>query len=82
MDKKICPKIYNKIKKKFSKIELFVIKHNNERFGMSKPCANCIYVIKKLGFKNVCYSTMDKIVIEKVKYLFSDHLSQAALSGL
>lgn len=63
-------------------MELLVIKHNNTSFGMSKPCANCIHIIKKLGFKNVYYSTMDKIVLEKVKYLFSNHYSQSALSGL
>ena len=45
--------------------------------GMSKPCVNCIKVLKLLNMRNVYYSDLDgDIIYEKIKNITSTHESQ------
>ena len=50
---------------------------NNNNLCDSKPCEECINIIKTHGIKKVYYSTNGGIIIEKVSLMSSDHLSYA-----
>ena len=81
-------KYIKKIIHKFSKISLVVIKFNskedknniinhNKCMGLSKPCTNCIKVMKLFNMRDVYYSDIDgEIVCEKIKNISSSHKSQ------
>lgn len=71
-------KYINKLLKKFSKISLIVIKkNNNDMLSMSKPCDECIKVMKILKMKNIYYSDHNgDIILEKVHNIETFHTSQ------
>jgi deoxycytidylate deaminase len=68
--------------KKLSNITLVVIRiSKNNKLMNSKPCCDCIKIIKNSGFKKVCYSTgklSTPLIIERVNTLNNDHKSQLA----
>ena len=71
-------KKYTKIKKKFSQITLVVIKYSKDKLGMSKPCLECLKIIKLVGVKNVIYSNQYGIMVnEKVNKMKTKHLSKS-----
>ena len=82
-DKKLNTREIRKIKKKFSQIDLVVIRYSNSGLRMSKPCSRCLYILKKLGVNSVYYSTENGVLIrEKVKNMETSHICQSDLSGL
>jgi deoxycytidylate deaminase len=42
----------------------------------SKPCNNCIHLIKMVGIKRVIYTTDDGYIIEKGNMIANDHISR------
>ena len=75
---KTSEKLIKKIRKKFSQIDLVVIKYSSNKLGMSKPCGECLKVLKVLCVNGVYYSTdSGEIYFEKVKIMNSEHLSQS-----
>lgn len=72
-------RIIKKIRKKFSKIELIVIKQSNSGsfLGNSKPCHMCGMMMKTLNFKNIHYTDKHgSIISERVSKFDSMHVSQ------
>lgn len=68
-----------KLQKKFSKIELLVIKQTKatSKLGSSRPCAMCLKMMQILKIKNVFYTNSDgNIIMEKVSRMTSTHQSQ------
>ena len=71
---------YYDIKRKTKKFNVYVVRHkeNQEFFQESQPCISCETSLKKLGFKNVIYSTTNgKFIKIKVKDLNTSHYSKA-----
>ena len=71
-----------KLRKKFSKIDLIVIKRSgsSENLGSSRPCRDCLKVLKILHLNIVYYSTaLGDIVHEKIRDMTSTHVAQSAL---
>ena len=62
---------------KKTKLNLFVIKiDNNSKLSNSRPCINCLNIMKQIGIKKVYYSVSnDKIICENVKNMISIHIS-------
>lgn len=57
----------NKLNVDMSKIKVFTYRKMKTReFGMARPCPSCMAYIKKLGIKNIIYSTDDGYAIEKI----------------
>lgn len=76
--KNIDNKKLSKIRKKFSQIDLVVIKYSKNKLGMSKPCLDCLKIIKIVGIKNIIYSdSKGNIVSEKTNKMETSHLSKA-----
>ena len=49
----------------------------NKCMSMSKPCMNCIKIIKLFNMRNIYYSDLNgEIICEKVKNISSNHESQ------
>ena len=74
-------KYMKKIRKRFSRIDIIVIKSSKtgSHLGNSKPCSVCSNMLKKVGIRNIYYSTSDgSIIMEKVINLKTDHLSQCS----
>jgi hypothetical protein len=70
------------LRKKFSKIDLVVIKRSgsSEKMGSSKPCSDCLKVLKILNLNIVYYSTsLGTIESEKIRDMKSTHISQSSL---
>jgi hypothetical protein len=79
---KISKKDSRTLKKKFSQIDLLVIKHSSDKLGMSKPCAHCTDIIKKIGIRSIYYSNAQGDIINvRVRDLSSEHLTQSAKLG-
>jgi hypothetical protein len=71
-----------KLRKKFSKIDLIVIKRSgsSENLGSSRPCCDCLKVLKILHLNVVYYSTsLGNIEYEKIRDMTSTHMSQSTL---
>jgi hypothetical protein len=71
-----------KLRKKFSKIDLVVIKLSGSsgNLGSSRPCCDCLKVLKILHLNVVYYSTSSgDIEYEKVRDMTSSHVSQSTL---
>jgi hypothetical protein len=71
---------YYDVKRKTKKFNVYVVRHkeNHDFFQESQPCISCETSLKKLGFKNVMFSTKDgKFVKIKVKDLNTEHYSKA-----
>ena len=71
---------YYDIKRKTKKFNIYVVRHkgNHDFFQESQPCISCETSLKKLGFKNIIFSTKDgKFVKIKVRDLNTDHYSNA-----
>jgi hypothetical protein len=71
-----------KLRKKFSKIDLVVIKRSgsSEKLGSSKPCCDCLKVLKILHINTIYYSTaLGDIEHEKIRDMESTHLAQSSL---
>lgn len=49
--------------------------YGNIKLSNSKPCRDCVEVIKSSGIKKVIYSTNEGVVICKISKLYSDHVS-------
>ena len=74
-------KLIKKLQKKFSNIELVVIRQTKARtkIGISRPCSSCLKLMKILKIKNVIYSDENgELVMEKVSHMISDHKSKMA----
>jgi hypothetical protein len=72
-----------KLRKKFSKIDLVVIKRSgsSENLGSSSPCYNCLKVLKILHVNIVYYSTsLGGIEYEKIRNMESTHMSQCIMA--
>lgn len=42
----------------WNKVTLYTYRiKKNKPYGMSRPCASCMALIKKIGIKKICYST-------------------------
>lgn len=75
-------------KKNFNNFILWVVRLSNpnsnkleSKITGSKPCKECIKKLTKLGFCKVGYSDNNgNIIIENIKYMNNDHLSEAQLS--
>ena len=51
-------------------------KHNN--LSYSKPCSNCLGLLKKIGIKRIGYSDKNgNIIIEKLRNVLTNYLSSA-----
>lgn len=71
---------YYDVKRKTKKFNVYVVRHkeNQDFFQESQPCISCETSLKKLGFKNVMFSTKDsKFVKIKVRDLNTVHYSKA-----
>jgi hypothetical protein len=71
-----------KLRKKFSKIDLVVIKRSgsSENLGSSRPCCDCLKVLKILHLNVVYYSTASgEIEHEKIRDMTSTHMAQSAV---
>jgi hypothetical protein len=71
-----------KLRKKFSKIDLVVIKRSgsSEKLGSSRPCCNCLKILKILHLNNVYYSNaLGTMEYEKIRDMESTHISQSAM---
>lgn len=78
--KQVSSKIWIKLRKKFSKIDIVVVKYSANKYGMSKPCSNCTKILKLVGVNNVYYTNNDgDIVKERVKNMETTHESQSAI---
>jgi cytidine deaminase len=72
----ITKKTLTKIRRKFSKISLIVIKYSAGKLRMSKPCGACINSMRALGFKDIYYTDEDgNITVEKIRDIESTHIS-------
>jgi hypothetical protein len=70
------------LRKKFSKIDLVVIKRAglSDRLGSSRPCCECLRILKILHINIVYYSTPSgEIEYEKIRDMESTHLAQSSL---
>lgn len=75
-------KMIKKLQKKFSKIELVVIKQTNAtaKLGISKPCCVCLRMMQILKIKNVTYTNSDgEFIMEKISHMTSTHRSQMTI---
>jgi hypothetical protein len=71
-----------KLRKKFSKINLIVIKLSGsaKNLGSSKPCCNCLKILKILHVNTVYYSTqLGAIEYEKICDMESTHVAQSSI---
>ena len=78
-------KIFKKLRKKCSNVEIVVIKQSTKAIclGNSRPCIICLNMMKLLNFKNVYYSNSDgDMISEKVSDMQSTHKSQMTRSNL
>lgn len=51
--------------------------HKNGDFGMAKPCANCIEVLKMAGIKKVAWTTKHQTIeIANISVLNNDYLTR------
>ena len=63
------------------KLTLVVIRksldpNNDNEFTESKPCKNCLSMLKKFGIRKIEYTTFDGTIKKyKVNKLFSEHQS-------
>jgi len=63
------------------KIDLWVVRAKELPDGTielrdSKPCSNCLSVLKKMGINRIWYSTGDgKVICEKTAKMTTTHLS-------
>ena len=77
---------YNK--KNLNNFILWVVRLSNpnskeleSKITGSKPCKECIEKLKKLGFCKIGYSdNKGNIIVENIKNIESDHLSEAQMS--
>ena len=71
-----------KIKRKFSKISLFVVKSSNTLYnlGNSRPCITCLKMMKAFGIKNIYYSMPDYIMIESILHMETTHESNLSIN--
>ena len=73
-----------KLRKIMSQITIIVIRvDNNGKLSNSRPCIECIDILKMMNIKYVCYSDdTGNIIEEKVKYMESNHFSAMARSHM
>lgn len=60
-------------------ILLVIRRDKNDSLLNSKPCINCLYILKNTRIKYICYSTGDKnmpFVYEKIKNINTEHKSR------
>jgi hypothetical protein len=69
-----------KLRKIMSKICIIVIRINNKgELCNSRPCIECLDILKMIGIKSIYYSNDNgNIIEEKVKFMKSIHLSTMA----
>lgn len=73
-----------KLRKIMSQITIIVIRIGNDgKLCNSRPCVECIDILKMMDIKCVRYSdNMGNIIEERVKYMMSDHYSSMARSHM
>lgn len=74
-------KIIKKLRKKFLKIEMIVIRNSLHGVNMcsSRPCSMCLRIMKSFVIKNIYYTnSAGVLVMEKISQMNSDHKSQLA----
>lgn len=72
-------KCLKKIKKKFAKIDIIVIRCSLKNVNLcnSHPCGKCIHILKALGVKRVYYTDKNtELVSQKISLITSCHDSQ------
>ena len=54
----------------WKQVTVYVARKRNQdgQYGMSRPCPACMNMIKKLGIKNIVYTTNFGIASEEIKY--------------
>lgn len=52
----------------FSRIHVYVYREANGKPAMARPCAACMAVIKKMGIKNIHYTTADGYAHERLNF--------------
>ena len=68
---------YYKLNKKLTKTDILVFRTSSSGIRNSKPCSECIQIMKKLNIRRVYYSTNEgSLVYEKVSNIESTHRSQ------
>ena len=52
----------------FAKVKLYIYRiRKDQSFGLSRPCPSCMQAIKDLGIKDICYTTNDGYVHERIE---------------
>ena len=70
---------YEKNQKYINKYNLLVIRVNNEgKLVNSRPCHNCVDMLKSCGIKNIFYSTDNGIIGERVNSIISINSSSVS----
>lgn len=77
--KEVNSKDLRKLRRKFSKVDIIVIKHTKGTFGFSKPCLECTKILQLLGLNKVYYTNEDGtgLIMERVCNIRTEHLSQS-----
>ena len=76
-----CKKIWCLKRTIIKQLDVIVIRVNKqEEFVSSRPCYNCLTMMKSIGIRNVYYTTgiKNELICESVKNMVSIHLSVVA----
>lgn len=78
--KKDRQKLLKKLRKKFKKVDLVVIRRtaNTYKLTNSKPCSECTKILKLFGFNKVYYTTGigNEIKCEKISNMCNKRMSR------
>jgi deoxycytidylate deaminase len=79
--------VTKRLQRKLSKIDILVWRQTSEGgeiiLKQSKPCHDCIVILKKLGIKGVYYTDSNgNILYEKISNINNMHKSQLSRSSL
>ena len=67
---------WRNVKRLMGSVEIFVIQWNGLTLKMSKPCKDCLHLMKLIGIRKITFTNeKGNFVFSKVNKLHTDHVS-------